>query len=100
MDYCFDYPTLAELEKKIVDASKEMIQKQLDYYAESNSVEIIVDIIKGIPYKEILTEEQKQHIDLIVIGAHGKSDSTKYLLGSVAEGVLREAKCPVLVVRM
>lgn len=37
--------------------------------------------------------------DLIVIGTHGRSGVSRVALGSVAEAVLREATCPVLVVR-
>lgn len=36
--------------------------------------------------------------DLIVMGSHGRSGLKKVLLGSVAERVLREAPCPVMVV--
>jgi nucleotide-binding universal stress UspA family protein len=37
--------------------------------------------------------------DLIVIGSHGRAGIVRTLLGSVAEGVMRHASCPVLVVR-
>lgn len=37
--------------------------------------------------------------DLIVIASHGRTGVTRALLGSVAEGVMRQAPCPVLVVR-
>ncbi len=37
--------------------------------------------------------------DLIVIGTHGRSGLSRLLLGSVAEGVVRGAKVPVLLVR-
>jgi nucleotide-binding universal stress UspA family protein len=44
---------------------------------------------------EIIAE---QHIDLLVIGTHGRSGLGKLLLGSVAEELLRQAPCPVLTV--
>ena len=37
--------------------------------------------------------------DLIVIGSHGRGRIERALLGSVADAVLRDARCPVLVVR-
>lgn len=37
--------------------------------------------------------------DLIVIGTHGRSGLSRLLLGSVAEGVARDAPVPVLLVR-
>jgi nucleotide-binding universal stress UspA family protein len=38
-------------------------------------------------------------VDLIVIGTHGRSGLNRWLLGSVAERVVRLAPCPVLTVR-
>jgi len=39
------------------------------------------------------------HADLIVIGSHGRSGLNRLLVGSVAEGVVRLASVPVLLVR-
>ena len=36
--------------------------------------------------------------DLIVIGTHNRSGIERFLLGSVAEGTVRKARCPVLVI--
>ncbi len=41
---------------------------------------------------------RKQDIDLIVIGTHGSRPVRRFLLGSVAFGVLHEAQCDVLIV--
>ncbi|MEW6283426.1 MAG: universal stress protein, partial [Candidatus Eremiobacterota bacterium] len=38
-------------------------------------------------------------VDLIVMASHGRTGPGRWLLGSVAEAVLREAPCPVLLVR-
>jgi len=42
---------------------------------------------------------QADHADLIVIGSHGRRGVRRFLLGSVAESVVRTASLPVLVVR-
>ena len=52
----------------------------------------------GDPAEEILRYASRQPIDLIVVGTHGRSGVSRLLLGSVAERVLRGARCPVLVV--
>jgi universal stress protein A len=39
------------------------------------------------------------HADMIIIGTHGRRGLRRFLLGSVAEAVLRAAPCPVLSVR-
>jgi nucleotide-binding universal stress UspA family protein len=46
---------------------------------------------------EIASEWQA---DLIVVGSHGRKGLQKFLLGSVAESVMRHAKCSVWVVRI
>ncbi len=53
----------------------------------------------GKPANEIVKAAKDWPADVIVIGSHGRSGITRVLLGSVAEGVMRHAPCPVLVVR-
>ena len=48
----------------------------------------------------ILDFVAENSIDLIVMGTHGRSGMTRVLMGSVAEGVVRKATCPVMVVRI
>ena len=53
----------------------------------------------GNPAIEIVNTAKAWPADLIVIGSHGRSGLDRVLLGSVAEAVVRQAPCPVLVVR-
>ncbi|MPZ35857.1 MAG: universal stress protein [Rhodospirillales bacterium] len=53
----------------------------------------------GTPLTEIVNAARDWPADLIVIGSHGRGGIKRALLGSVAEGVMRHAPCPVLVVR-
>lgn len=39
------------------------------------------------------------HVDVIVVGTHGRGPVSRFMMGSVAEKVVRTAPCPVLVVR-
>ena len=47
----------------------------------------------------IIEYSEKQNVDLIVIGTKGKTGLKRLLLGSVSQGVLAYAHCPVLLVR-
>ncbi len=47
----------------------------------------------------ILQASKDYHADLIVIGRHGKSGVKRFLLGSVADHVIRQSLTPVLIVR-
>jgi nucleotide-binding universal stress UspA family protein len=53
----------------------------------------------GSPYRSILKYTEDNDIDLIVMGTHGRRGIDRYLLGSVAEKVVRSAECPVMTVR-
>ena len=48
---------------------------------------------------EILAVAREVGADLVFIGSHGKTGVERFLLGSVSERVVREAKCPVMVAR-
>lgn len=54
---------------------------------------------EGDPGLEILRAAAETASDLIVVGSHGRSGLSRLLMGSVAEMVMRQAACPVLVVK-
>jgi nucleotide-binding universal stress UspA family protein len=55
---------------------------------------------EGSTTSEIIAAATEWRADLIVIGTHGRSGVGRLVLGSVAEGVLRDAPCPVLTLRL
>lgn len=57
-----------------------------------------VEIRLGDPVTEICGETKEHNVDLVVISTHGRDGFKRMLLGSVAEQVVRQAECPVLVV--
>lgn len=56
-------------------------------------------VCEGLPHVEICKYAVEHDIDLIVMGTRGRGGFTHMILGSVAERVLRQAPCPVLVMR-
>jgi len=60
-------------------------------------VRVEIKVTGGSPAKVIL-DESAGH-DLIVVGTLGRTGMAKLLIGSVAEKVVKLAKCPVMVVR-
>jgi len=100
VDYCFDQQTLDMLEKNSINASMDQMKKEIDRVPGASSVQIETVIRKGTPYEEILNEQKEKKIDLIVIGSHGKTGLIHHLMGSVAERVMRGAKCPVLLAKI
>jgi nucleotide-binding universal stress UspA family protein len=51
----------------------------------------------GTPQREIVTAAREEGADLIVMGTHGWGRFDRLLIGSVTDGVVRTAACPVLV---
>jgi nucleotide-binding universal stress UspA family protein len=56
-------------------------------------------MLLGDPPLEIARFAEREGLDLVVLGTHGRSGFSRLLLGSVAERVLRHAPVPVLVIR-
>ncbi len=61
------------------------------------AVERRVDV--GQPVDQILALTRDEHVDLIVMGTHGRTGLARIVMGSVAEQVVRQAPCPVLMVK-
>jgi nucleotide-binding universal stress UspA family protein len=56
-------------------------------------------IVEGDPPSKIMRIAIEEKIDVIVMGSIGKTGLEKFLMGSVAEKVVRNSKLPVLIVR-
>lgn len=56
-------------------------------------------VVSGVPARAIATFAREGGYDLLVVGTHGRTGIRHMVIGSVAERVIREAHCPVLVVR-
>ena len=53
----------------------------------------------GDPGESIVSAAEAEDVDLVVVGTHGRGTIGRLLLGSVSEHVVRNAPCPVLVIR-
>lgn len=52
----------------------------------------------GEPVAQIIELAREQKASLIVLGSRGRNRFTQFVLGSTAEGVIRQSPCPVLTV--
>ncbi len=57
-------------------------------------------LLEGNPAETILHLADEEQVEMIVMGTHGRSGIKRMVLGSVAESVVRQAKCPVLTMRV
>lgn len=65
----------------------------------AGNVEVESVLLEGSPANEIVDFAEKNDIDLIVMGTLGKTGIERFLLGSVAQNVVRHSRKAVLVVK-
>lgn len=56
-------------------------------------------LVTGDPAAAIVRVAEEEGADMIVMSTHGRTGVTRFLMGSVAEEVVRKAPCPVLTLR-
>jgi nucleotide-binding universal stress UspA family protein len=56
-------------------------------------------VATGLPGDQITRAAREWNADLVVVGDHNRHVLSRFLLGSVADAVVRHAPCPVLVAR-
>lgn len=64
------------------------------------ALELSVAIGTGFPTEQILSKAEEGRFDLIVMGTHGRTGMGRFIMGSVAETVVRRSHCPVLTVHL
>ncbi len=64
----------------------------------SGNVESECLVVSGDPRSKLAELAEKHHAEMIVVGTHNRTGLSRFLLGSVAEHLLRHAQCPVLAV--
>jgi len=91
------------INKDIMKKAKYLTEKlfsQLDGLAKKKSITIDSKIIESNnTVKALISYTKSKNIDLIVMGSSGRGGFDKVLLGSVSNGVMQKAKCPVLIIK-
>ncbi len=98
-DYCLSKEVVDELERESLTKSREMMADEVSKVAKNAPVEIEYEVKQGVPYDEIVKEQDEKGIDLIVIASHGRTGLMGHLLGNVADRVTEKARSEVLLVR-
>ena len=70
-----------------------------EVYVPDQPLDVEYQTREGNAAEEILRSSKDLGCDLIVMGTHGRTGLRRLLAGSIAETVLREARCPVLALR-
>jgi nucleotide-binding universal stress UspA family protein len=82
-----------------VRASREAAAQALVTRGRAAGVRVTFLIWDGDPGQSIVDAATSEQVDLVVVGSHGRGAVGRFLIGSVSEFVVRNARSPVLVVR-
>ena len=87
---------------ELLDNLKRRVSERLEVLARSGAPKIrhvVAHVRRGEPAEHIVQLASHLDADLVLVGTHGRRGLKRLLVGSVAERVVRLARCPVLVVR-
>lgn len=86
-----------EAERALRERAEDSLET-LESAASDAGVRVETVIRSGVPHEEIVAYADERDVDVVVVGAEGRSDLRRALLGSTVDGVVRFADRPVLVV--
>ncbi len=90
------FPDMEAFYTQLEDSARARMAKHAPHF---ENIETSFETLRSIsPADEILTFATKSGIDLVVMGTHGRAAISHFLLGSIAEKVVRHAHCPVVTV--
>lgn len=92
------YP-FASLSKELVASAEEALNR-VKLPKAADALRVSRYILSGNPAAEIVQHAKRHEADLIVVGTHGHGAVARFILGSVADRVLHEAPCPVIVTKL
>ena len=95
--------SFTEMERQqLYEQHKQAAEAYLKRMVASTRLEGVVlsyEVLEGKVADALARWAEKSEVDLIVIASHGRSGVSRWVMGSVAERVLRSACVPVLMVR-
>lgn len=92
---------LEDVTQALIESGKQLLQKNKARVTESG-IDVETRLVENYNGRigAVISQEAEQWLaDLLVVGTHGRKGLDHLLLGSVAEGVMRTASMPVLLVR-
>ncbi len=91
------HPSMDKLQQEAMEAAEKGLLKICDERMQG-CPNFQRRIVSGDPSEEILKTIDKEGIDLVVMGTHGRKGLEKTLFGSVAENVVKKSPVPVFTV--
>jgi nucleotide-binding universal stress UspA family protein len=77
---------------------QEILQK-VQGEADREGIPLDTLILKGAPGEALIRAAQARGSDLLILGSRGRTGLSRLIMGSVAEQIIGQARCPVLIVK-
>lgn len=91
-------PDLVNAAERSMGLARTELQRRID--PDGSSSDLVFGLVElGAPAQHIVARAEAGPYDLVVMGTHGRTGVSHLFIGSVAERVVRSARCPVLTVR-
>jgi len=97
-EYGLALPDKKGMLEKVYNHATDQIQKIAEKQFAGLPIETAVIKPKKAVYQEIINFAETNNVSLIVMSTHGRTGAKHFLLGSVAERVVRRSPCTVMIV--
>jgi len=99
VDYAFSDPGLALRAQEDQEARSKEYMAEVEKQLKSEGFRVSTLLRIGAVADVILSAAEEMQVDAIAMSTHGRTGPARWLLGSVAERVVRNSKVPVLLIR-
>ncbi|WP_136686626.1 universal stress protein [Halorhabdus amylolytica] len=101
--YDFDWTSLPgywdDSPGEATNRGKDVLADARETAENANLTVVAEELAVGRPSSSIVTYATEESVDHVVMGSHGREGLSRFVLGSVAEQVLRRSTVPVTIVR-
>jgi nucleotide-binding universal stress UspA family protein len=84
--------------KALREQAKDLVTKTAGKLRQAK-FNVSTELVEGDPKSQIIDIANEWHADMIVLGSHGRTGLSRFLIGSVSQDVVRHAHCSVEIVR-
>ncbi len=91
-------PEFEAVWKALREQAKDLVEKAADKLRAAK-FDVSTELVEGDPKSQIIDVANEWHADMIVLGSHGRTGLSRFLIGSVSQAVVRHAHCSVEIIR-
>jgi nucleotide-binding universal stress UspA family protein len=91
-------PEFEAVWKALREQAKDLVEKASEKLRAAQFI-VSTELVEGDPKSQIIDAANAWHADMIVLGSHGRTGVSRFLIGSVSQAVVRHAHCSVEIIR-